>query len=51
MDFDKLWDSLAPKYEENLSAIAYRKIPSSETIKASFLKILKSLRGIDLTKE
>ncbi|ATS02849.1 nucleotidyl transferase AbiEii/AbiGii toxin family protein [Porphyromonas gingivalis] len=51
MDFDKLWDSLAPKYEENLSAIAYREIPSSETIKASFLKILKSLRVIDLTKE
>ena len=51
MDFDKLWDSLAPKYEENLSAIAYREIPSSKTIKASFLKILKSLRGIDLTKK
>lgn len=51
MDFDKLWDSLALKYEENLSAIAYREIPSSKTIKASFLKILKSLRGIDLTKK
>ncbi len=51
VDFDRLWEVLTPKYEENLSAIAYRDIPSSNTIKASFLKILKSLRKIDLTKE
>ncbi len=47
-DFNGLWASLAPKYEENLSSIAYRKIPSSDTIKASFLKILNSLHDIDL---
>lgn len=51
VDFDHLWEILTPKYVENLSAIAYRDIPSSNTIKASFLKILKSLREIDLTKE
>ena len=51
VDFDHLWEILTPKYVENLSAIAYRDIPSSNTIKASFLKILKSLREIDLTNE
>ena len=51
VDFDHLWEILTPKYVENLSAIAYRDIPSSNTIKASFLKILKSLREVDLTKE
>ena len=51
VDFDHLWEILTPKYVENLSTIAYRDIPSSNTIKASFLKILKSLREIDLTNE
>ena len=50
LDFEKLWVALTPQYEENLSAMAYRKIPSSERVKASFLKILDSLRTIDLTK-
>ena len=51
LDFDKLWTVLAPKYKENLSVIAYKEIPSPESIKTSFLRILKSLRAIDLTKE
>ena len=50
LDFEKLWEALTPRYEENLSAIAYREIPSSERVKASFLKILDSLRTINLTK-
>ena len=50
-DFEKLWVALTPKYEENLSVIAYREIPPSERVKASFLKILESLRTIDLTRK
>lgn len=46
-DFDNLWKSLAPKYEENLSVIAYREIPSSDAVKTSFLKILNALHDID----
>ena len=50
-DFEKLWVALTPKYEENLSVIAYREIPPSERVKASFLTILESLRTIDLVKK
>lgn len=50
-DFEKLWVALTPKYEENLSVIAYREIPPSDRVKASFLKIVESLRTIDLTKK
>lgn len=50
-DFEKLWVALTPKYEENLSVIAYREIPPSERVKASFLKILELLRTIDLAKK
>ena len=50
-DFEKLWVALTPKYEENLSVIAYREIPPSERVKASFLTILESLRTIDLAKK
>ena len=51
LDFEKLWEALTPKYEENLSVIAYREIPSSERVKASFLKIIESLRTINLVKK
>lgn len=50
INFDSAWEALSPKYNENLSAIAYRTIPPSETIKASFLKILRGLNELDLSE-
>lgn len=47
-NFDDIWKHLAPKYEENLSAIAYREIPPPETIRDSILKILNPLRDVIL---
>lgn len=50
-DFENMWSSLAPKYIENLSKIAYRKIPSPDNIKSSFTKILHSIENIDLGRQ
>lgn len=45
-DFDTLWSSLIPTYQENLSLIVYRSIPSPEDIKASFTIILRALEKV-----
>lgn len=48
-DFNKLWNALAPTYEKNLLAVAYKKIPSSEAIRMDFLKILRPLKGVNIS--
>lgn len=48
-NFDTLWRALTPRYEDNLSAIAYRQIPSPSSIKESFETILRALVRADLT--
>ena len=44
--FETLWRRLAPVYERNLAAIAYRPIPSSEEVTTSFRRLMECLQGL-----
>lgn len=43
MDFDSVWESLRPVYERELSDLAYRPLPESEEVVASFKTIVRLL--------
>lgn len=42
-DFDSVWESLRPVYERELSDLAYRPLPESEEVAASFKTIVRLL--------
>jgi hypothetical protein len=39
-DFESVWESLQPVYERELSDLAYRPLPGSEEVVASFKTIV-----------
>lgn len=39
-DFESVWESLQPVYERELSNLAYRPLPGSEEVVASFKTIV-----------
>ena len=43
-DFSTIWEIIKTKYQTELSALAYRKIPNEETVAKSFIELINRIR-------